>query len=109
MKEIHADGFLESFNCELFDACVTCLKDQNFVHRPILNEQLIYWKSYMMIYVVHYFSCVQWILLLHIFFIDDICVYRFDEEKSMKPLKYLKGFYNEVENHRNKKNQEFMI
>lgn len=56
MKEFHADEFLESFNYELFDACVTCLKDQNFVHRPILNERLFYRKSYMMIYVVHYFK-----------------------------------------------------
>ena len=57
MKKFHTDGLLESFDFETCDACKP-FSNKKMTRTPFigqeLNGRLAYWKSYMLMYVVHY-------------------------------------------------------
>ena len=54
MKKLHADGLLESVDCESFDTCEPCLmgKMTKTPFSRTMNELLTYWKQYVPMYAV---------------------------------------------------------
>ena len=54
MKKLHADGLLESLDYESVDACEPCLMGKMTKTRcpELWSEQLICWRSHILMYVV---------------------------------------------------------
>ena len=54
MKKLHTDGLLESLDYESLGTCEPCLMGKMTKNRSLelWSEQQIYWKSYILMYVV---------------------------------------------------------